>query len=335
MVRYLRRMVPEDGRYDFDLTGSMVCSAFLFFLTGCSTSPDSTFTTILPLEKNGEAISFLGDTLFRPEDDETTFLQKDSLLREANTIYQTDSSDLNSIIWYGRRLAAMYRFKEAVVIFSTGISFHPGAPELYRHRGQLYIIMRLPDAAIADLQKAAALSMDRMIETEPDAIPNQLDLPLTNLRFNIYYQLGLAWYLKGEYQKAVDAFSSCHPYAVNPDLTVAEMYWLYQSILRLGEKYDADSLLTTLDPYAEIFQHEPYLETLLKYASSMNTKDQPLIKPDSLADGIELYGICNWYRAHNRQAEASSLRHRILASPDWINIGYIAAEADSSRLLVQ
>ena len=298
-------------------------------------SPNSSSVTIAEPEKNGEAISFLGKTFFRPEDDNTTFLHKDSLLQEAKTIYQTDTTDLNSIIWYGRRLASMYRFRDAITIFSAGISIHPDAPELYRHRGQMYIITRHPDPAIADFKKAATLSMDRMIETEPDAIPNKLDLPLTNLRFNIYYLLGQAWYLKGDYEKAVEAFSSSDPYAINPDLKVAETYWLYLSFQRMGETVSAVSLLGMVDPNEEIIQNEAYLKTLLMYKSSLEAVNLTGSIADSTADLIELYGITNWYIWKNKPAEASIIRYKILSSTDWTNIGYIAAEADSSRLLVQ
>ncbi len=298
-------------------------------------SPNSSTATFGELEKNAEAISFLGETFFRPEDDETTFLHKDSLLQEANTIYQTDTTDLNSIIWYGRRLASMYKFRDAITIFSAGIRHHPDAPELYRHRGQMYIITRHPDPAIADLKKAATLSMDRMIETEPDAIPNKLDLPLTNLRFNIYYHLGLAWYLKGDYQKAIDAFSSCDPFAINPDLKVAETYWLYLSFQKMGENVSAVSLLSTIDPNVEIIENDVYLRSLLMFRSSLDADDLAGSILNATTDPIELFGIANWYTWKNKLSDASTIRRKILSSADWTNVGYIAAEADSSRLLVQ
>jgi tetratricopeptide (TPR) repeat protein len=328
-------MIPKVVKNDFGGNSNIVCSAFFLLLMACSMSPNSTSDTITEPEKNGEAISFLGETFFRPEDDITTFLQKDSLLQEANTIYQTDTTDLNSIIWYGRRLASMYRFRDAITIFSAGIHHHPDAPELYRHRGQMYIITRHPDPAITDFEKAATLSLDRMIETEPDAIPNKLDLPLTNLRFNIYYHLGLARYLKGDYKKAIDAFSSCDPYAINPDLNVAETYWSYLTLQKMGEYDAAVSLLSTIDPNVEIIENDAYLRSLLIFRSFLDADDLTGSILDATTDPIELFGIANWYTWRNRKSEASIYRRKILSSTDWTNIGYIAAEADSSRLLVQ
>ena len=334
-IRYLRWMIPNVEKIGIYGNGNFMWPAFFLLLTGCPMSPNSSSVTIAEPEKNGEAISFLGETFFCPEVDSTTFFHQDSLLQEAYAIYQTDTNDLNSIIWYGRRLASMYRFREAIAIFSAGIGHHPDAPELYRHRGQMYIITRHPDPAIADFQKAANLSSDRMIETEPDAMPNKLDLPLTNLRFNIYYHLGLAWYLKGDYLKAVEAFSACVPFAINPDLKVAETYWLYLSFQNMGEDVSAVSLLSPIDPNVEIIENDAYLRSLLMFRSSMDADDLTDSILDAASDPIELFGIANWYTWKNKLSDASTIRRKILSSTDWTNPGYIAAEADSSRLLVQ
>ena len=334
-VRYLRQMKFTEERNYFFTTLNLVCFIFFLTLTACDSSPKSTSAGLLDDEKNGEAISFLGETFFRPEDDSSTFLHKDSLLLDAITIYQTDTTDLNSIIWYGRRLVSMYRFKDAIDIFSRGIKIHPNAPELYRHRGQQYITLRLPGLAIDDLRKAAALSDDRNIETEPDVVPNKLDLPISNLRFNIYYYLGLAWYIKGDFKKAIESLSSCHPYAINPDLKITEAYWLCLSFLRTDMTVPVDSILLTIDPYAEIIERDAYFRTMLNFKTAVAANRTAIESQDSITTTIELYGNCIWYEGYDHKTEAADFRRRILQSADWIDIGYIAAEADSSRLLVQ
>jgi tetratricopeptide (TPR) repeat protein len=329
-------MIPNVGKMVFFGTGNFAWLAFFLLLMGCSMSPNSSAATIAEPEKNGEAISFLGKTFFRQEDDSTTFLQKDSLLAEAITIYQTDTTDLNSIIWYGRRLASMYRFRDAITIFSAGISIHPEAPELFRHRGQLYIITRNLDAAIHDLSKAASLSTTRGIETEPDAIPNKLDLPLTNLRFNIYYYLGLTWYLKGDFQKAIAAFATCQSYSNNPDLNVATIHWLFLSYLKSGEKNKADALLNPISPDMEIVENGDYLVSLLDFKQQSSPRSNwQLSSSNHEVNAAHLYGFTCWLDGRNEPAKASALRRDILLDKRWFTIGYIAAEADSSRLLVQ
>ena len=287
----------------------------------------------------GEAISFLGDTLQRPVDDEESLLLKDSLLQEAHEIYLIDSTDLDNILWYGRRLAYLHRYKEAINVFSKGIHLLPNAPELYRHRGHRFITLRRLDDAIADLQHGIHLAQKREIEIEPDGIPNKLEIPLSNLHFNLYYHLGLAFYLKGDYPKAIETFSACQQYAINPDLKVAVTDWLYLSYSRAGDISSAKKLLDDIHPDMEIIENDGYLSRLLLYKgekvlpSATESSAEPSIDP--LIFATEQYGISCWLDLNGQKNEAASVRRHILSSDFWPAFGYIAAEADSARLIVQ
>jgi len=307
---------------------------FLILISGCKPSTQPVADPALPLEINIQAISFLGDTLRSPEVDEEAFYVADSLLQEAFTFFDEDSTDLNAIIWYGRRLAYMHRYRDAVTIFSRGIIHHPDAPELYRHRGHRYITLRQPDHAIGDLVRATALVQNRNIETEPDGIPNKLNMPLSNLHFNIYYHLGLAYYLKADYQQAIDAYSTCLTYAVNSDLQVAAWYWLYLSNLKIGDHVAARGILSLVDQDMEIIENEKYHVQLLLFKEG--EKHETMLFPidDTLEMSTGQYGISCWHDANGRTSDASSVRKRILSSDMWPAFGYIAAEADSARLLV-
>lgn len=309
---------------------------FIFFLlwSGCGPSPKSSAEISPELALDGEAISLLGDTLRRLEDDENTFQQKDSLLREAYLMYLEDSTDLDNIIWYGRRLAYLYRYKEAIAVFTRGIHYHPRSPELYRHRGHRYITLRRLEDAIEDLERGANLARKREKETEPDGIPNKLNIPLSNLHFNLYYHLGLAYFLLSDYQKAIDAYLACMEYSDNPDLQVATTDWLYLSYLRSGDKFSADQWLKDIHPDMEIIENDGYLERLLIYKG----QKEPIALTDPEADQVAFatqnYGISCWLDLNGRHTEASTVRRLILTSGFWPAFGYIAAEADSSRMRV-
>ncbi len=274
----------------------------------------------------------LGDTLQRPVDDDETFHLKDSLLQEAAESYDSDSNDLDNIIWMGRRLAYLHRYKEAIDIFTRGIHLHPEAPELYRHRGHRYITVRRIEDALNDLNKGISLAKNRNRETEADGIPNKLDIPLSNLHFNLLYHLGLAYYLKAEYQHAIDAYNKCMEHSDNPDLKVATSDWLYLSYLRSGDSISAHQVLDAIHSDMEIIENEDYLLRLLLYKGE---KD-----PDSFSDSLssplafatQYYGISCWHEFNGRKAEASDLRKKILESGFWPAFGFIAAEADSARL---
>lgn len=287
---------------------------------------------VMPLPADAEAISFLGDTLRPMPEDEAAFEEKDSLLQEAWSDYEQDSTLLDNIIWYGRRLAYLQRYREAIAVFTKGLILHPDAPELYRHRGHRYITIRQPDAAIADLERAASLAQDRKRETEPDGIPNKLNIPLSNLHFNIYYHLGLAYYLKADYQHAIQAWQTCMAWSDNPDLLVATADWLYLSLMRTGDTTTAAHVLDRIHPDMEIIENDGYLERILVYKGIRD----PATVTDKITDLLPLatrhYGLGCWYDLQGMPAKASATRNQILSSGIWPAFGFIAAEADSARL---
>ena len=295
-------------------------------------------TTSFPLaplpEINGEAISFFGDTLRNTGMDVAIFLQADSLLKVVIDEYHQDSTDLNTIIWYGRRLAYTGRYRAAIDAYTRGIETHPQSPELYRHRGHRFLTVRQPENAIHDLETAASLLQGRDIEVEPDGIPNKLNIPLSNLQFNIYYHLGLAWYIKAEYQKAVEAFLSAMIYANNPDLKVAATYWLYLSYSRSGKMDAARQILGTISRDMEIIENEGYLNQLLVFSGEEPTlawSDSTL----AVQSLVNLYGMSCYEDANGHSADAAAWRRQILSTGLWSSFGYLAAEADSARLINQ
>ena len=115
-------------------------------------------------------------------------------MRSAEKKYRADSSNDEHIIWYGRRLAYLGNYKEAIAIYTKGINRPPGNARFYRHRAHRYITLRCYDNAIADLKKAVELIRDQIDEIEQDGIPNEKNIPTSTLHTNIYYHLGLAYY---------------------------------------------------------------------------------------------------------------------------------------------
>src|SRR4026208_1573705 len=98
-------------------------------------------------------------------------------LRSAEKKYKADSTNDEHIIWYGRRLAYLGNYKEALDIYSKGISLYPNNARFYRHRAHRFITLRCYDNAIADLKKAVELTRDQVDEIEEDGIPNEKNFP--------------------------------------------------------------------------------------------------------------------------------------------------------------
>lgn len=333
--KYLRDMNVLFQKHTLALMALPLAGVMLSISTSCNPSPQSTAETIPLLQMDKEAISFLGDTLARPVLDEVELNHADSLLEEAFILYKEDSTDLNAIIWYGRRLAYLHQYRDAIAIFSKGLQIHPQSPELFRHRGHRYITTRQLDLAIHDLKQAATLAEGNDLEIEPDGIPNKLNIPLSNLHFNIYYHLGLAYYLRSDYPQAIEAFKLCMSYSDNPDLKVATTFWLYLSYLRTKAKDTEESLLTEIHPDMEIIENDAYLRQLLFFKNGNESILERAAESDTLPLASTHYGISCWFDTHGDKNKAASIRHQILSSGMWTKFGFIAAEADSSRLMAE
>ncbi len=309
----------------------------MILVIACISCAQTNRDDVIPLSIpafDGEAISLLGDTLTRPPLDEQTYHERDSSLQEAYIHYRQDTTNLENIICLGRRLAYLHRYKEAIDVYSKGMLLHPGSPELYRHRGHRLITVRRLDDAINDLRHGIELSKDLPVAKEPDGIPNELNIPLSNLQFNLHYHLGLAHYLKGDYNAAIRAYNDCMSFSDNPDLQVATLDWLYLSMTRKGDTADANELLRGIHPAMEIIENKDYIQRLLLYKGVIDTATLMQIEDHSLAYITRSYGLACWLEWNGQLHEASDRRREILTSDLWTAFSYIAAEADSARQFV-
>ena len=292
----------------------------------------------LPLKEKKpqvEAIAFTGKRLFPIAESLTIQHKKDSLLQIAAQNYASNPADLDNIVWYGRRTAYLSHYQKAIEIYTKGLAKFPNSAELYRHRGHRYISTRQLDKAIADFEKAADLAKDRPIEIEPDGIPNKLNHPLSSLQFNIYYHWALAYYLKGNFEKAADLYEKCMEYSTNPDLLTATTDWLYMAYKRMGEATKANALLKNITSDIEIIENTSYFNRLLMYKGLKKPEDLVDFNQASFDNQLDVvtqaYGLGNWY-FYNREIEkAKAIFEKILATDHWSAFGYIAAEAEISR----
>lgn len=283
-------------------------------------------------ERFVEATSLLGEPLYRPAQDSATRARLEANLAEARAAYDRAPDDADAIIWLGRRLAYLGRYRDAIATFTEGIEKHPGDARMYRHRGHRWITVREFDRAIADLERAAELVRGEPDEIEPDGAPNRYNVPRTTLQFNIHYHLGLARYLKGDFEGALDAYRACMDVATNDDMIVAVADWMYMTLRRLGRDEEAAAVLEHVYPDMEIMENDAYHRRLLMYKG--------LVAPDSLlageGDALQLatqgYGVGNWYLYNGDAARAREVFRRVLDIGNWAAFGHIAAEAELSRM---
>ena len=261
--------------------------------------------------------------------------EMEARLAEARAAYERNPRDADAIIWLGRRTAYLGRFDEAIDIYTRGLRLHPRDARFLRHRGHRLITLRRFPEAVADLTRAAQLIRGKPDEVEPDGIPNERNTPTSTLHSNIWYHLGLAHYLRGDFRAALRAYRECMKVSTNPDMLVATSHWLYMTLRRMGRPAEAARLLEPINADMDIIENRDYLRLLLMYKGA--TTPAALLEETARA-GTQLgnttvgYGVANWHLYHGRRAEAAALLRRVTSSPQWTSFGYIAAEADLKRL---
>jgi len=159
-------------------------------------------------EHSAEAVSLLGKELFPLDFSKDQQAKLDSNLAIALSNYENFPNEEN-IIWYGRRLAYLMRYGEAIEVYTDGLEKFPDSYKLLRHRGHRYISTRQFSKAIGDLKRASESINGKEDETEPDGIPNKLNQPLSSVHFNIWYHLGLVYYLTGDFENAAKSYREC------------------------------------------------------------------------------------------------------------------------------
>lgn len=243
--------------------------------------------------------------------------------------------DADSTIWLGRRIAYLGNYRDAIRQYTAGIGRFPNDARLYRHRGHRFITMRCFDDAISDLEKAASLIKGKPDEIEPDGIPNARNMPTSTLQSNIWYHLGIAYYLKGNYDKALAAYAEAEKVSTNPDMLVATKHWQYMTLRRMNRNDDAAKAIMLIPAGLDIIENQDYYKLIKLYQGKIKVDDLlKEIKPgaNSVSAATLLYGIGNWIFYNGDQEKARAVFERIIAGDQWASFGYIAAEADLKRL---
>jgi tetratricopeptide (TPR) repeat protein len=263
-------------------------------------------------EKEPEVISLLGKKLYATPAVGEELLKLRDELREAIKKVEANPEDPENIIMYGRRLAYLWRYHDAIDVYSKGIKRFSDHAMLYRHRGHRYISVRQFDKAFADLARASEL--------------NDHD-------FDIWYHLGLAHYLKGQFQQAVDAYQNCLKVAEDDDSKIAISNWLYITLRRLGKEDDALKVLDGIREGMEVEENQSYYDLLLFYKGEKTEAEiSALAEASDLNMATVGYGVGCWYLYNNQKEAAVVYFKKIVGGKYWPAFGFIAAEAELARM---
>lgn len=282
---------------------------------------------------NEPVVSLRGEPLWPRPLEEARRLEFEAKLDDARRSFLENPRDVDTIIWLGRRTAYLGRYREAVEIYTSGLRLFPDSAKLFRHRGHRFLTLREIDRAIEDLERATELIRGEPDEVEPDGLPNPANLPTSTNHSNIWYHLGLAYYVKGDFERALRCYRECLRFAAySHDMLCATSYWTYMTCRRLGLGDEAERAVESIDRSMKILENFAYHELVGLFRGDLLLDAiWPPEGGESVARATLAYGIGNWHLINGREDEAFRIFEGIMDGGEWPAFGYLAAEAELAR----
>jgi tetratricopeptide (TPR) repeat protein len=289
----------------------------------------------MPAAAKPEATSLLGRPLYPVDLGTDAGKTAEANLQAARDALTRAPQSADAMVWLGRRAAAAGHIREAIDVFTQGVAKFPTDARFYRHRGHRYITVREFDKAIADLTKASQLIAGKPDEPEPSLADPKV-LSSETLHYATYYHLGLAYYLKADFARALPIYRQCLAVARgatgNDDQTAGASDWLYMTLRRLGRADEAAKVLAPIIPGMKIKDDQQYYDRLLMYKGLKKPEDLLRAGGDPVSAATLAYGVANWYLYNGRKDEAKALFEKIITGSNWMPFGLIAAEAELARM---
>jgi tetratricopeptide (TPR) repeat protein len=253
-------------------------------------------------------------------------------LNAARAAWERHPTNVDSIIWFGRRIGYTGAFDDAVALYTIGLRYHPDEPRLLRHRGHRFVSLRQFDRAITDLERARTVVAGKPDEVEPDGQPNARGIPTSTLHSNIRYHLALAHFVSGDFAKALPIWAEDARVAPNVDQRVAATYWWVLTLAHLGRHDGARVALNAVRADWDVIENGSYHRALLWMKGEL---EESALIPEG-ATTLERQtignGIGQWHAANGRLPAARVAWERVLATGPSASFGFIAAEQALKRL---
>lgn len=232
---------------------------------------------------------------------------------------EADPRDADAWMGLGLALSRSSLMREAVEAYSRAIAIDPFKGIYYRHRGHRHIsCWEFPEAA-ADFETAARM------------IPENWD---------VWYHLGLSYYLMGEYDLAQGAYRRCLELTDMGDIEAypAIIDWSWRTARRRGDEELASELIAMLPADFPIDTDECGYALNCAVYQGRYTPDEALeicSKFDSLHNATSLYAIGNYLRETGDDARGLEVLDRLVSLADedgWCTFGYLAAAVDKGLI---
>ena len=165
-------------------------------------------------------------------------------------------------------------------------------------------------------------------ETEQDGQPNARNIPVSSLHGNIWYHLGLAYYLKQDWDNAYRAYKNGFNAGRNADNRVSTTHWLYMILQRKGDPEAAAEVLDVITADMDVIENMSFHNLCLFYKGEISLSELIGENEDSPAGAAVMYGAANWHYYTGDTDKAAEMLQSLVSTDGWAGFGYIAAEAD-------
>ena len=284
-----------------------------------------------PAGARPEATSLLGRPLYAIQLAPDAKKAAEANVQAAREALAKTPGSADAMIRLGRSAAVGGHVRDALEVFTSGIGKFPADARFYRHRGHRYVTVREFDKAIADLTKASQLIAGQPDQPEPSTADPSV-MSSESLHYAIYYHLGLAHYLKGDFARALPVYRQCLGVAKgSDDQTAGASHWLYMTLRRLGRTDEASRVLEPIVPGMKVKDDQQYYDLLFMYKGLKTPEELLRAGGDPVSAATLAYGVANWYLYNGRKDEARALFEKIITGPNWMPFGFIAAEAELAR----
>lgn len=212
-----------------------------------------------------------------------------------------------NLILLGKALSKSLRYREAIEAYSKALALNPDSLEALRLRAGRYLSTLQTKRAIEDFQ--------RVLEKGGDAL-------------DCRYRMGLAFYFQGDYEKAMEEFSSVLLLA-DPEMEIALIYW--HSLAALKAKKDPSFLHREVAEEA-VGHHHSYREGVAFLKGEL-TEDG--LRKRAEAESCDMEYSMKMYALHVRnesQGKKDTLLKDILKRDEyWFCFSSLAAWQERRR----
>lgn len=219
----------------------------------------------------------------------------------------------NASLWFERGMALVEdkMMREAVESYSRAIALDPFNGLYYCYRAHRHLSCWEFSEACADFVLASRF------------IPQNWD---------VWYHLGLSYYLLKDYEKAAKAYEVCYQIDASNSKRVAVINWYYVTLKRLGLDEKANQLLLEIRDDMECSPYDSFYYEMLKvHQGKINPNAYVENSKDAFFEVTYYYGLANYYLFLNDMDHYQAYLNKVIKVGEkdwWSSFGYLAASVD-------